>query len=199
MSFCTWFGAIAGATLSHFNVIFFHFPSLKIVKPLTTPIEYFESVLSYDYFLKPLNLLSCTFIGAFSGLVTEMTWSVSFPTLCVFLISYFATSNVVLANIQTVYCKFCTFIKPNLYAYTRTRENLQDVEEKIVKTQYDNIKEDDVVDKVDDLPPHVETENTDTFNDLIEKSENFVKTQTSTTEATLGINRRKKIDKNIMF
>jgi hypothetical protein len=189
MSFCTWFGAIAGATLSHFNVIFFNFTTLKIIKPLTKTIEYFESVLSFDYFLKPLNLLSCTFIGAFGGLLTEMTWSVSFPTLSVFLISYFATSNAVFSNTQNVYCKFCKFITAN----SRTRENLQDFD----KTQYDVIKEDDVV---DDLSKDIQT-NTDNqnINNLIEKSENFVKSQTSTTEATLGITRRKKNDKNIMF
>jgi hypothetical protein len=214
MSFCTWFGAIAGATLSHFNVISFHFPTLKIIKPISTTLEYFESVLSYDYFLKPLNLLSCIFIGAFAGLVTEMTWSVSFPTLSVFLISYCATSNVVLCSIQTVYCKFCKFINPNPNpnpkTTIKTTENL-DFEDKVEKKDFENIEklqyydilEDDLVDLVNDVPNDLQTENTDTqnMNHLIEKSENFVKsqTQTSTTEATLGISKRKKIDKNIMF
>ena len=205
MSFCTWFGAIAGATLSHFNVIFFHFPNFKIVKPQTTYLDYFESVVSYDYFLKSLNLLSCTFIGAFGGLVTEMTWNVSFPTFSVFLISYFASSNLFISKIQSLYVK-C------IKATTNTKE---DSKEELQKKELDlqnhnDYKVDDLVDTlVDDLVDDLvdptthsqnsqnsQNQNSDTqsIESLIEKSEKFVKSQTSTTEATLGISRRKKID-----
>ena len=91
MSFFTWIGASVGCILAHFNVISFDFLHIK-AESQSTQFNLLKS-LSQDAIRIPLNIFMCTLSGALLGLLSLMTWDVSFPSLVVFSASSIVTSK----------------------------------------------------------------------------------------------------------
>ena len=92
MSFFTWIGASVGCILAHFNVISFDFLHFK-AESQSTRFNLITSPLSQDAIRIPLNIFMCTLSGALLGLLSHMTWDVSFPSLVVFSASSLVTSK----------------------------------------------------------------------------------------------------------
>ena len=137
MSFFTWIGASVGCILAHFNVISFDFLHIK-AESQSTQFNLLKS-LSQDAIRIPLNIFMCTLSGALLGLLSHMTWDVSFPSLVVFSASSIVTS------------KYCTrlFSLPAI-GCTQEQQQQQKKENEIVEESNEEEVEDQRQEEVED-------------------------------------------------
>jgi len=85
MSFFTWCGAAIGCSLSHYFVPL-DVLSIDMKRPF---FNFIKPIFANEILSSALHTFAFTLSGALLGLLTEMTYNVSFPSLVVFLLSVF--------------------------------------------------------------------------------------------------------------
>ena len=127
-----------GCILAHFNVISFDFLHIK-AESQSTQFNLLKS-LSQDAIRIPLNIFMCTLSGALLGLLSHMTWDVSFPSLVVFSASSIVTS------------KYCTrlFSLPAIGCTQEQQQQQQKKENEIVEESNEEEVEDQRQEEVED-------------------------------------------------
>jgi hypothetical protein len=83
MSFFTWCGAAIGCSLSHYFVRL-DVLSIDMKRPF---FNFIKPIFANEILSSALHTFAFTLSGALLGLLTEMTYNVSFPSLVVFLLS----------------------------------------------------------------------------------------------------------------
>lgn len=190
MSYFTWFGAIIGCTLAQFELVKFNFLQFKVTKSF----DYFESIISHEMILKPLNILSCTFTGALLGLLTEMTYIVSVPTFTIFVIMYVGSLEFVTTKIKRFFVYKKVVKSPTSTDTINSVVNTNKILSFTKLEDYNfNLKNETDIIKHDDI------EKIESGDDNNEETNKNIKLITSTSEVTLKRRLSSKVDRNIMF
>jgi len=103
MSFLTWSGAAIGCALANFEIYIVNvdFSALNNVKrPF---FDFIKPVFANKSISGPLHNFACTLFGALLGLLTEMTYNVSFPSLFMFLLSSLITNRNKFFSLRSVH------------------------------------------------------------------------------------------------
>ena len=88
MSFLTWCGAAIGCALAHFQIYIVNV-DVSALNNIKRPVFDFIRPV----FANKINNFACTLCGALLGLLTEMTYNVSFPSLFMFLLYSLITNT----------------------------------------------------------------------------------------------------------
>jgi hypothetical protein len=88
MSFLTWCGAAIGCALAHFQIYIVNV-DVSALNNIKRPVFDFIRPV----FANKINNFACTLCGALLGLLTEMTYNVSLPSLFMFLLYSLITNT----------------------------------------------------------------------------------------------------------
>lgn len=121
MSAFTWIGAGLGCILAHCKVIKYDFDCL-------TTNEAIKQTLKKETVNNLVNSLACTFTGALVGLVTEMSFRVSVPSLVLFVTAQCATSDLASKLRSYLFSKLFSTKTTTMYPEYSTRPPVVDID-----------------------------------------------------------------------
>ena len=102
MSFLTWSGAAIGCALAHFEIYIVNVDVSALNNVKRPFFDLIRPVFANKIISGPLHNFACTLFGALLGLLTEMTYNVSFPSLFMFLLSSLITNRNKFFSLRSV-------------------------------------------------------------------------------------------------
>jgi hypothetical protein len=102
MSFLTWCGAAIGCALAHFQIYIVNVDVSSLNNVKRPFFDLIRPVFANKIISGPLHNFACTLFGALLGLLTEMTYNVSFPSLFMFLLSSLITNRNKIFSLRSV-------------------------------------------------------------------------------------------------
>jgi len=114
MSFLTWSGAAIGCALAHFQIYIVNVDVSALNNVKRPFFDLIRPVFANKIISGPLHNFACTLFGALLGLLTEMTYNVSFPSLFMFLLSSLITNRNKFFSLRSAHVSESESAKDNL-------------------------------------------------------------------------------------